>query len=261
VIGEVAQIRSAFSGWPGLVAKGFLWKHLGLPDREVEVTTRDGTRIVVPLVRNIGALYTAIDVFAFDAYEWDWELEEAPFVVDIGANIGAWVLRVAQQRPGVTGVCYEPDPAAVTYLARNLALNGLVDAVQVRTEAVSGRSGMARLFQAEPGDGTSSLRAVSHATEFKQETRVRTVSFADAMTQISHEVSLLKMDCEGAEYDIVRNSPRELWEGVKRAVVEYHPGSPDDIQALRAQFLDFGFVVVNERHRGAGEGTLWLARR
>lgn len=257
---ELAKIRATFRGWLGLAAKGLLWKHLNLPDREIRVTTRCGTTITAPLVRNIGALYTAIDVFALDAYECEWELEHDPVVVDIGANIGAWVLRLAEQRPSVTGVCYEPDPAAASYLKRNVEGNGLAARVEVRSEAVSDRTGTALLYQAEPGDGTSSLRSVSHVSHFERETPVRTVSFSDVIERMTGRVSLLKIDCEGAEYDIVGRSPPGAWEQVKRVVVEYHPAPAEKVEALRSRLTELGFNVVKERRRGDGEGTLWLAR-
>jgi FkbM family methyltransferase len=257
---ELTKIRAAFHGWLGVAAKGFLWKHVSLPEREVKIRTRGGTTMTAPLVRNIGALYTAIDVFALDAYECEWELEDDPVVIDIGANIGAWVLRLAEQRPRMTGICYEPDPAAGSYLTRNLELNDLATRVEVRSEAVSDRTGTALLHQAEPGDGTSSLQSVSHVSHFERETRVRTVSFSDAIGQVTPEVSLLKIDCEGSEYDIIGRSAPGAWERVKRVVVEYHPAPTEKVEALRARLTELGFNVIKERRRGDGEGTLWFAR-
>jgi FkbM family methyltransferase len=208
----------------------------------------------------VGALYTAVDVFALRAYACDWELEDDPVVIDIGANIGAWALWLAEQRPAMTGTCYEPDSAAAAYLRRNLALNGLAGSVDVRAEAVSDRTGTALLFQAAPGDGTSSLQSVSHATHFRQETSVQTVSLADALERIEGDVSLLKIDCEGAEYAIVDRTPADAWKRIKRVVVEYHPAPSEKVDGLRARFAELGFRMLKERRRTVGEGTFWLAR-
>jgi FkbM family methyltransferase len=257
---ELARIRAVFRGWFGFALKGILWKHFGLPEREINVATRAGTTITAPLARNIGALYTAIDVFALDAYECDWELPEDPVVVDIGANIGAWVLRLAEQRPQVRGVCIEPDPVALSYLTRNLEANGLTARVDVRSEAVSDQTGTARLHQAKPGDGTSSLRSESHVSSFERETPVKTLSFADAIELVPGEISLLKIDCEGAEYDIVANSPPDAWRRINRMVIEYHPAPAETLNALRSRLATFGFESIKERQRDASEGTLWLAR-
>jgi hypothetical protein len=86
------------------------------------------------------------------------------------------------------------------------------------------------------------------------------VSFSDAIEHVTGDVSLLKIDCEGAEYDIVKSSPPDAWQRVKRIVVEYHPAPPEKVEALRARLTELGFSVIKERLRGDGEGTLWLAR-
>lgn len=216
--------------------------------------------MVAPLVRNVGALYTAVDVFALRAYEHDWELEENPIVVDIGANVGAWVVWLSEKRPGLKGTSYEPDPQAAAYLRRNLELNSLADRVEVREEAVSDHTGTARLFQARPGDGTSSLSSVSHAAEFERDSVVPTVSFDDVVGRIEGEISLVKIDCEGAEYDIVGSSSPEAWNRVKRVVIEYHPAPAKKRDALRVRLGELGYTVVRERQRSGDEGTLWLVR-
>lgn len=257
---ELAKVKAAFRNWWAIAVKGFLWKHFNLPRREIEVESRGGTRIAAPLVHNAGAMYTAVEVFAFGAYETHWELEDAPTVVDIGANIGAWILWLAERRPRLSGICYEPDAAAAAYLRRNLQMNGLDAQVEVRGEAVSDRTGTARLFQEQPGGGASSLQPTSAVVRFERETRVPTVSFAEAIARVDGDISLVKIDCEGSEYDIVETSPAESWKRIRRVVMEYHPTTAGRLEALRASFAERGFTVIQEDRRSAGLGTLWLAR-
>jgi Methyltransferase FkbM domain len=125
---------------------------------------------------------------------------------------------------------------------------------------VSDRTGTASFFQAEPGDGASSLYSVSHAIRVERETRVRTVSFSEAKEQMNREVSLAKIDCEAAEYNIVGRAPLDAWKCVKRIVIEYHPAPAEKVDALRARFVERGFILFKERRRTAGEGTFWPAR-
>jgi FkbM family methyltransferase len=253
-------MRAAFRDWRSIATKGFLWKHLDLPEREIQIHSRGGARLVAPLVHNVGALYGAVEVFALGAYEYEWELEADPVVLDIGANIGAWVLWLGERRPDLSGTCYEPDPVAAAFLRTNLEMNGLNERVQVRQEAVSARTGTARLFQAQPGEGSSSLEMTSPVARFDRETHVPTVAFDEAIDRIDGEVSLVKMDCEGAEYDILENSSTEAWSRVKRIVLEYHPTHPARREALRRRFVDLDFAVIQEDARSDGIGTLWLAR-
>ena len=258
---ELAGVRATFKGWPSIAAKGFLWKHFELPRREIVIRSRGGTSIVAPLVHNVGALYGALEVFALRAYDHEWQLEQAPVILDIGANIGAWTLWVSEKRPGARGTCYEPDPAAAAYLRRNLELNGLQAQVDVRTEAVSDQTGTASLFQAHPGEGSSSLQQTSPVATFDRETTVPTVSFNEVVGRIeSEEISIVKMDCEGAEYDILEHSSADAWARVKRVVLEYHPTAPGRHDHLRQRFAELGFSEAREDRRPGGLGTLWLAR-
>jgi FkbM family methyltransferase len=257
---DLAQVRAAFHEWPSVAVKGFLWKHLSLPRREIEFRSRAGTRIAAPLAPNVGALYTAIEVFAQGAYECDWELEKNPVVVDIGANIGAAILWHAERWPRLSGVCYEPDPAAASYLRRNLAANRLAERVEVRDEAVTDRTGTAALFQEQPGGGASSLEPTSPVVSFERHTQVATVAFTEAIERGPGDISLVKMDCEGAEYPIVESSSPESWSRVRRIVMEYHPTAPGRHDALRKRLGEFGLAVIKEDRRGGGLGTLWLQR-
>ena len=71
---------------------------------------------------------------------------------------------------------------------------------------------------------------------------------------------MLKLDCEGAEYDIVDASPDESWRRVQRVVMEYHPAPPGRYEALRERFAALGFAVVQEDRYAPGLGALWMER-
>jgi FkbM family methyltransferase len=256
-----ARLRAAFENWLEIIVKGVLWKRLTLPRREIRIRSRGGTTITAPLVPNVGALYGAIEVFALDEYGRDWDLGPNPFVVDIGANVGAWILWLAERQPDVRGICFEPDPVARLFLERNLEHNGLGNAVAVRPEAVTDRTGTASLFQSEPGEGASSLHDTSAVVEFDKETTVPTLAFADAMAHADGNIALLKLDCEGAEYEILAGSAPEAWARIERVVLEYHPAPANAQTAMRQRLAGLGFSIVQERHRADDLGMLWLERR
>jgi FkbM family methyltransferase len=252
---ELSLVRRAFRNWPVVALASVLWKYLPLPAHEIRLDSRSGARFVAPLGRDAGAVYPALDIFAFSAYDCDWTLEEAPYVIDIGANIGAFTLWLAERYPDVRGSCYEPDPDAFTYLRRN------VEGVDVvaRSEAVADRSGTARLLRPSPSGGKSSLRTANGRGD-ENAVDVRVVSFDEVMAQVDEPVALVKMDCEGSEYDIVLESRPESWRFVRRVVIEYHPVEELGPTALVERLTAHGFVLVCERERVPGEGTYWFAR-
>jgi FkbM family methyltransferase len=256
---QVLAVRAAFRRYPIVIALGLLWKHLPLPATEKMVETRSGTRLIVPLVRDAGALHAALEVFAFNAYANEWTLEKEPLVVDIGGNIGAFPLWLAESYPDVHGVCFEPDPDAFSFLKRNLALNRIVR-VEPRHAAVSGRSGKGVLFREVPGSGVSSLHSEVEERAYRDSVPIDVMGFDDLIEEIDGEISLLKLDCEGSEYEIVHGSRPDSWRRIRRVVIEYHPVHGRSSSALEVRFGELGFQVVKRDVLTASAGILSLSR-
>lgn len=119
--------------------------------------------------------------------------------LDIGAWIGPTVLYAAKKARHVW--CFEPDPTAFRHLAWNIEMNGLRN-VSAYAVALSDRFGAARMasFGGEPGDSMTSLLNAGGSGGMD----VLTIAWEDfaAATDLSG-VSLVKMDIEGAEFDVL----------------------------------------------------------
>jgi hypothetical protein len=59
------------------------------------------------------------------------------------------------------------------------------------------------------------------------------ISFRQAVMRLGESVDLVKLDCEGAEWDILRDAP--VWNSVKNIAMEYHlwPDSDHSYQEVR----------------------------
>jgi FkbM family methyltransferase len=251
---ELRLVRRAFRNWPTVALAGLLWRHLALPPRELTLVTRRGTSFLAPLGPRAGALHPALQIFAFGAYEANWDLGPTPHVIDVGAHVGAFVLWLVERHPDLTGVCFEPDPAAFAYLERNLA--GLDVSRQPR--AVAGHGGTSTLARPIPGGGVSALGDADDADA--NAVPVSVVSFDDVMADIDRPVALVKLDCEGSEYGIVLDSASAAWEQVRRAVIEYHPVPGRRPTDLVDRLTSLSFALVREQPAGDGEGTYWFSR-
>ncbi|GGH26574.1 methyltransferase, FkbM family [Cribrihabitans marinus] len=118
--------------------------------------------------------------------------------VDIGAWIGPTVLYAARRARHVW--CFEPDPVAFRHLAWNIEMNGLTN-VSAFCVALSDGVGVARMasFGGEAGDSmTSLLHSGAHGTDALT---IAWDQFASAVDLSG--VSLVKMDVEGAEFDLI----------------------------------------------------------
>jgi len=119
--------------------------------------------------------------------------------LDIGAWIGPTVLYGARKARHVW--CFEPDPSAFRALAWNLELNDLGN-VSAFPVALSQGFGVARMasFGGERGDSMTSLLNAGGAAGVDALT-IGWEAFAGAVDLSA--VSLVKMDIEGAEFDVL----------------------------------------------------------
>ncbi|MDP1710367.1 MAG: FkbM family methyltransferase [candidate division WWE3 bacterium] len=75
-------------------------------------------------------------------------------------------------------------------------------------------------------------------------------------------LDLLKLDCEGAEYEILYETPPEILKRIKEIRLEYHllpakRANPDDLTDFLCRH---GFALVRRRRDAPISGILWFSR-
>lgn len=169
-------------------------------------------------------------------------------VVDIGANIGAFALDAAVRFKTASVHAYEPDPDTFRILRQNVEVNGLSSRVQIWNEAVAGAPGTLRLFR---GDG-SVMASAYQADGIHGEARdVTAITLPAVVARTSGRIGLLKLDCEGAEADILETAGTAL-DAVEYFVAEYHLALVPDVvpRILRALGPAFHTAVEDGRQCG-----------
>jgi FkbM family methyltransferase len=149
----------------------------------------------------------------------------------------------------------------------NAAANGVSDRVRVHEVAMSSEVGEALLEDNVGASVHNGLladgeRLVSGEVSPGRPAAVRvpTTTFDMAVASAPRPFDLVKMDCEGVEYELVYASSPSSWDSVMRIVMEYHPVTGQSWEQLRAWFEDRGFRVVRHSSVMPGLGTAWLAR-
>jgi FkbM family methyltransferase len=168
-----------------------------------------------------------------------------PAVLDLGANIGLFSLRVAAVHPRARITAFEPGPPNFRLCEINRLANPLLaDRITLNREAVAGQDRTAEWHFDDRNPGGSSLygRAGSSFT-------VRVRAFADVLRAFPHRVALAKIDIEGGEYELISQTPGELWQSVDALSLELHPDpagqqKPDD---LLRRMAGFGYQIEEER--------------
>lgn len=251
---RIAQTPKVFRNWPTVL------RQMAGGERTAETltfVTRAGVRISCPNVP--GARVPIYEVFAENCYRLDTFLgpllSETLTVVDIGGHVGAFACQLATAAPRARVHCYEPSPVSAEFLRRNAVANGLAGRVSVEQLAVAARVGQSVL--ADNGGGSALNSLVERGTGLT----VDTTTFDAIVAGLPRGPDVVKIDCEGAEYDLVFGSAPESWAGVRRIVLEYHPNARHSWPELRDWFAEQGLFVTDEKPENPEQGTAWLTRR
>lgn len=206
-----------------------------------------------------GARVPVYEVFVEDAYGLDQltaGLRPDFVALDIGGHIGSFSIALARHSPGCTIHAYEASPVTAGWLAGNVRANDLADRVHARHGAVSSSTGTLSFADNGRGSGLNGLTAPAGS----EATTVPCVGFDDAVAEAGGRVEVVKIDTEGAEYDIVLASSPDSWAGVQRVVLEHHPVEGHHVSELVSFLAGAGLHVVR-RVGGDRIGALWLSRR
>ena len=143
-------------------------------------------------------------------------------VIDIGAAIGDFSIYAAYGNPNARIYAFEPFPESYQLLIKNLSLNALEN-VTAFQEAIWGQSGRLSLevSTGEPLQVTS--QKINLNGENPELITVAARTLANVIDALNLQtVDLLKLDCEGAEYEILMTAPAETFAKIPRIIMEYH---------------------------------------
>lgn len=142
-------------------------------------------------------------------------------IIDIGAALGDFVVDTAVHHPRCVLHAYEPFPQSLALLKDNMQLNA-VENVTAFGEAIAKESGTMVL---ELLGEAVQHSIVAQETTHDHAITVPSITLAEALARLpGGQCDLLKMDCEGAEYDILFNAQESSLQGIRRIVMEYHNG-------------------------------------
>lgn len=80
---------------------------------------------------------------------------------------------------------------------------------------------------------------------------------ANAISRMGGDVDLMKIDCEGAEWDLFED--KSTFQKVKEIRMEYHLGRDRTVDDLRMKARELGFSI-SKISPNQGFGIAWLHR-
>jgi FkbM family methyltransferase len=230
-----------FSNWRGVLNSRF--GSGARPDFVYQF--RDGRRLISPYP---DGPYFIGEVVVNETYSPLKRFRDAAVVWDIGANVGTFTIWASSYMPGAQFVSFEPAADTYEVLSRNRELNGNIN-------WTLHPFGMGKVSQTIIGHrpsgtfrsgGSSMLR--DDGTPVPMEIRNINEVWRSMGCPV---VDVMKIDCEGAEYELMECIDDQLLASVRGICMEVHPYPGCDYTKIVKRLEDAGFSV------GISEGTLF----
>lgn len=245
---SLVRIMRTFRNWPSLTIQYVLKSDQATP---LEARFRHGTTLLLHDRAELSNLWA---IFGRDEYPL---FEEDRTIIDIGANVGLFTIFAAQRLPHARITAFEPVHSTFQTLAENVSAARLKADVSLVNAGVAGSDGRKLIYLGSSSD----LASLYPNSESQEKEWIETRDINRVLQNHGDEISLLKMDCEGAEWEILDCARPELLQKVGRIYVEFHGVTPQKMRAALAILAQFGFRVEHILRHGAGETAVVRASR
>jgi FkbM family methyltransferase len=202
------------------------------------IRLRNGVVLTAPDEVSLSFLFHEIWITEFYAPK-GYGIRSGDMVVDIGGNIGVFSLYAATRADQVRVRSFEPFPENANYFVKNLTASGL-DNVEFYPQAVAGSPGERRLHI----EDSWILHSLTDDDQDRRSISVETTTL-DKIFEDLEVCDLLKIDCEGSEYEILYAASPGTLSKIKRLVCEFNlvDEKQKNGQALKEFLTLNGFIV------------------
>jgi FkbM family methyltransferase len=190
--------------------------------------------------------------------------KEGDVVIDIGAHIGLYTI-ISSKQAGNTGkvVAIEADPDNFELLKRNIALNNLTNVLPLNYAVFSTKTKI-KLYEQSASAKYNSVMLTRANTKNENYAEVNADTLDNILKQNGvNQVDWIKIDVEGAEFEVLKGSIETLSSKNMSLLVEIHnindPSHYNNvIELLKHHNYEMTFEQLYE---GSGEGHVIFRKK
>ena len=234
--------KGLFALWPKLESRGlYVASIVGLlkNNRIYTYSYKNGMQISFRAGTHDTQIH--VEIFGNETYakQIAGDITRMKRCIDLGAQTGVFTLYLLSKNKDLRVVSVEAIAENLALARTNIEQNGFSRQVQVLHRAAWGKSGDTLLMHIS-GVNTGGHSAVRSGHGYTDGERVETISLKDIVG--GQPVDLLKLDIEGAEYEVLNNADGETLSQVAEIIMELH-GTPEQNDALARHLSRNGFAL------------------
>ena len=165
-------------------------------------------------------------------------LREGMVFIDVGASLGDFSI-IASRLIGQSGrvVAYEPDPSNCLFLNKCVKKNKLKN-VQIMEEALANKDGFASLYLGNVSGWHTLKKGKLDCEKGKINVKTRRLDSINLS-----RMDLMKIDVEGAEFDVIQGAERQIKKFSPVLLIDLHPLMGANIDGLMEFLYNFGYKI------------------
>lgn len=189
------------------------------------------------------------ELFMIDVYDIKnliKKIPSKPVIIDIGANAGFFDVLLLSKMQQAKIFAYEPIPSNVAVIKKIVTDNSLHQNVLLYQKAVTGLpvNGL-DLFMEDTDDNqvVASIFDGFNKSNTKK-IHIPSITLTEILDDINlPNIDLLKMDCEGSEYDIIYNTKPEYIRRINHMEIEVHDvdDNKNNVQYFNRFLVELGY--------------------
>ena len=211
----------------------------------VVLKNRDNVRLKCRLKEGFD-LGHIVEIFERDTYLKDFQNS---IVIDIGASTGDSSIFFAIK--GAKEVyAIEPMKESFDIALDNVRLNNLESRVHLINAALSSKSGHVDLIVSSKNPNANSISPTEtvkkSGVNFDSKRMIDSISLKDIISQYNiSKIDLLKMDCEGCEYEVLQSIDEKTISLINNIILEFHDGVKFLVDLLERQEYNVKYDKTN----------------
>ncbi|MDC0450771.1 FkbM family methyltransferase [Nitrosopumilus sp.] len=229
-----------------------IFHYFNLKNNECVAEFRNGIKCII---RNRSDTVVFLENFFLDSYDRveGFMIKENDTVIDIGAHIGYFTIYAAKKAKKGKVISFEPSKESFKVLKNNLKINNIQN-VNIENIGVRNETGNSILYVDRDNEIGNSMFS-NDKNLIKENVQVTSITEIIKKYNIK-SIDLLKLDCEGAEYEIILKLPINILNKIKRISMEVHKIDNFDIKDIEKFLLENNFQVKTEYLLGQSD-TSW----